>query len=111
MYHNDEYFIKHYNPSVFISLIDKKIINKYLYYDIINVNKIFIGAIIGKKGITIKAIIQKVKSLTFDKNFEYYINKNMSDDDNMPIYILANNNITLRIATEQLHCNIQKYLL
>ena len=106
MYINDEYFIKYYNP-----VIETNNINKNLYYDTVYCSKLLIRAIIGKKGSTIKSIIKKVKSLTFDKKFEYYINKNIGDDDNIPIYILANNKLTLRIATEQLHCNIQQYLL
>jgi|TARA_B110000483_G_C18122917_1_gene514425 hypothetical protein len=100
----DEYFIKYYNTSP----VDNKI-NCYLYCNTVFVNYLYIGAIIGKKGVNIKALITNVKYLTFE-NFEYYIDKTITDKKNICIYILANNKQTLTIATKQLHSNIHKYL-
>lgn len=100
----DEYFIKYYNTSP----VDNKI-NNYLYFNTVFVNYLYIGAIIGKNGINIKALITNVKYLTLE-NFEYYIDKTITDKKNICIYILANNKQTLTIATKQLHSNIHKYL-
>lgn len=102
----DQYFIKFYNPST--SIIDTKISN-YLFFNTINVDYLYIGAIIGKKGVNIKALIDDVKMLSGNKDFEYYIDKTITDKK-MCIYILANNKETLSIATKQLHSNIHKYL-
>ena len=100
----DEYFIKYYNTSP----VDNKI-NNYLYFNTVFVNYLYIGAIIGKKGVNIKALITNVKYLTFE-NFEYYIDKTITDKKYICIYILANNTQTLSIATKHLHSNIHKYM-
>jgi transcription antitermination factor NusA-like protein len=94
---------------IFISEIDNKL-SYYLYCNNVNVDYLYIGAIIGKKGFNIKNLIDKVKDLTFDKKFEYYIDKNITPQKTICIYILANNKATLRIATEQLHSNIQQFV-
>ena len=101
----DEYFIKYYNTSP-----THNIINNYLYFNTVLVNYLYIGAIIGKKGANIKALITDVKHLTSEGNFEYYIDKTITDKKYICIYILANNTQTLSIATKQLHSNIHKYM-
>ena len=81
--------------------IEQKL-DEYMYYNTISFNKDLTGAIIGKKGANIKTLIYKVKCLVFKSDFEYYIDKTITDNK-QTIYILANDKNTLTIATNELN--------
>jgi hypothetical protein len=80
-------------------------LEQYMYHNNIEFDKDLIGALIGKKGSNLKTLIYKVKCLVYSSDFEYCIDKTITNKKQC-IYILANNKDILSIATNELNNNI-----